>query len=199
MGPELQQAWDALGGEVLMPAGPWRELPARTLLEVGSGMGDSILAAAPQFDLAIGVDVHVRGLAATMRSVREAGAANVRLVRGDAVDVLREQVPPAAMSEIHIWFPDPWPKARHHKRRLIRPSVVPLLVAALAPGGVLRLATDIAEYAAVMIGVLGASTDLRPLGGDGVVARPAWRPVTRYEQFGLDRGRVPTDLAYRRI
>lgn len=199
MGPQLLRAWEESREDLLMPAGRWQDLPARTLLEIGSGMGDSILVAAAGFDLAVGVDVHVRGLAATMRAVRAQGIGNVRLVRGDAVEVLQEQVPPASLAEIHIWFPDPWPKARHHKRRLVRPEVAELLVAALAPGGVLRLATDIAEYAEVMTQVLGARPELMPADGHGVVQRPPWRPLTRYERFGQQSGRTATELAYTRV
>lgn len=199
MGPELRQAWEQLGGDLLMPDGRWDRLPPRTLLEIGSGMGEAILAAAPSFDLAIGVDVHVRGLAATMRAVRAAGVGNVRLMRGDVIDVLRDQVPLGSLAEIHIWFPDPWPKARHHKRRLIRPEVTELLASALMSGGVLRLATDIAEYAQAMVEVLRTCPSLRPSGAEAAGGRPTWRPVTRYEQFGLDRGRTPTELAYCRV
>ena len=182
---------------MLMPPGRW-ELPASAMLEIGSGAGDSLLAAADRWDLVIGVEVHLRGLAATLRAARESGRGNIRLARADAVDVLREQVPPLSLAEIQIWFPDPWPKAKHHKRRLIRPSVAGLLAGRLAPGGVLRLATDVPEYAAVMQQVLLASGGLRPLGEAGVVERPPWRPVTRYEREGLAAGRTPTELAYRR-
>jgi tRNA (guanine-N7-)-methyltransferase len=101
------------------------------------------------------------------------------------------------LAEIHVWFPDPWPKARHRKRRLIRPEVVALLSGALAPGGVLRLATDVADYAAVMADVLGRCGDLQPLGDRGRVPRPHWRPITRYEAAGHSAGRAIVDLAYR--
>lgn len=197
MGPQLRQIYDEDASVLGMPPGRWSELPARTVLEIGSGSGDSLVAAAAEFDLAIGVDVHLRGLAATMRSVRAAGLRNVRLVRGDAVAVLRDQVPPRSLAEVHVWFPDPWPKARHHKRRLIRPEVAAQIAAALAPGGVVRLATDMAEYAAVMQDTLGRCSGLEPLGHRGRVPRPGWRPVTRYEAAGRAADRIIVDLAYR--
>jgi tRNA (guanine-N7-)-methyltransferase len=199
MGPQLVQAWSEHRAELLMPAGRWSDLPARTLLDIGSGMGDSLVAAAAGYDLAIGVDVHVRGLAATMRTVKEQGIGNLRLVPGDAVEVLRDQVPPGSLSEVHIWFPDPWPKSKHHKRRLVRPQIARLVASRLRPGGVLRLATDVPQYAAVMTEVLAECETLAPLGRDGKVDRPDWRPLTRYERFGLDQGRVATELGYRAV
>ena len=100
---------------MLMPPGRW-ELPASAMLEIGSGAGDSLLAAADRWGLVIGVEVHLRGLAATLRAARESGRGNIRLARADAVDVLREQVPPLSLAEIQIWFTDPWTKAKHHKQ-----------------------------------------------------------------------------------
>jgi tRNA (guanine-N7-)-methyltransferase len=197
MGPQLRRIYDEQADALGMPVGRWAALPARTVLEIGSGSGDSLVAAATAFDLAIGVDVHLRGLAATMRTAQAAGLTNVRLVRGDAIEVLRDQVPGGTLTEIHVWFPDPWPKARHRKRRLIRPQVATLMAAALAPGGVVRLATDVAEYATAMSQVLGGCGALQPLGEGGRVPRPAWRPVTRYEAVGMAAGRAVADLAYR--
>ena len=194
MGPELQAAWRA-ATTLGMPEGGW-ELPSRTVIEIGSGMGDSLTAVAADWDLVIGIDVHVRGLAATARAVQSAGLTNLRLVAGDAMAILEERVGDGTVAEIHIWFPDPWPKARHHKRRLVRPGFADVLAARLAPGGVLRLATDIPSYAAAMQSVLGRTPGLSPLGAAGEVARPAWRPLTRYEQAGIEAGRAITDLAF---
>lgn len=197
MGPELRRAWLEDAPSMQMPAGSWT-IPAQTVLEIGSGMGDSLIAAAARWQLAIGIDVHLRGLAATVRAARAAGAANVRVVRGDALEVLRQQVPSNSLQEIHVWFPDPWPKARHHKRRLIRSDVARVLVDRLRPGGTLRVATDIDDYADQALRVLHATEDLQPLGADGVVPRPAWRPTTKYEQAGRQAGRTTTDLAFTR-
>jgi tRNA (guanine-N7-)-methyltransferase len=196
MGPELVEAWES--GRARFEPVPWDALPPRTLLEIGSGMGEALLAAAPVWDLAIGADVHVRGLAATIRGADTGGLVNVRLCRADAVDLLRHTVLPGSLAAIHVWFPDPWPKARHHKRRLVRPGVAELLARALSPGGELRLATDIGDYAEQMQRVLASVAELEPAGPGGVVPRPAWRPRTKYERAGLAAGRTPVDLAYRR-
>ena len=196
-GPQLRTFWSDEAPAFFMPAGRW-ELPARTVLEIGSGMGDSLLAAARQWDLAIGVDVHVRGLAATVHSAMAAGLDSLRVVQGDAIEVLDRQVPEQSLDEIHVWFPDPWPKVKHRKRRLIRPAVADLFVARLVPGGVVRLATDVPAYAALMREVLSGTDGLAPLGVSAVVPRPGWRPITRYEGVGLAAGRPATELAFRR-
>ena len=195
MGPELTSEWAEHAAGFAMPEGRW-ELPAGSILEVGTGMGDAVLATARHFpdSLVIGVDVHLRGLAATVRSARAESLSNLRLVYGDVMPVLAEQVPPASLGEIHVWFPDPWPKARHHKRRLIRPAVAGLFADRLAPGGTLRLATDWADYATAMVEVLDAEPGLRRVAGN----RPDWRPVTRYEAAAGKAGRLVADLAYQR-
>lgn len=198
MGPQLREVWEKQAPALLMPAGPWDSLPANTLLEIGSGSGECAVAAASGFDLVIAADVHLRGLAATIRAARAAGVDNLRLLQGDAVAALAEQVPPAALAEVHIWFPDPWPKHRHHKRRLIQAAFVELLAGRLRPGGVLRLATDAPEYAAQARQVLAADGRFAALGGGGLVPRPTWRPVSYYERRGLAQGRPPIDLAYLR-
>ncbi len=197
MGPELRRAWEESARQFAMPSPPWT-LPRRTVLEIGSGMGDSLLATAARAELAIGVDVHVRGLAATVRAARTARIGNIRLVEGDAVEVLRDLVPPSSLGEVHVWFPDPWPKARHRKRRLIRPPVAALIADRLRPGGVLMLATDIGDYALAMSETLRAVPILEPLGPEGRVPRPDWRPVTRYERVALQQGRTPVELAFAR-
>ncbi len=197
MGPELTALWRDEVPTRFLPAGPWSLGPG-TVLEIGSGMGDALVAAAAHWELVIGVEVHARGLAATARAARTAGADNLRLVHGDAIEVLSRQAPAASLEEVHIWFPDPWPKARHRKRRLLRPAVADLLADRLAPGGTLRLATDIPDYADTARRVLLATGQLAPCGRGGVVPRPPWRPVTRYERTGLAAGREITDLAFRK-
>jgi len=132
----------------------------------------------------IGVEVHTTGLAAVL----EAGLPNVRVVDGDVLDFL-PRLAPASLDEIRIWFPDPWPKQRQRHRRLIRPDVVARVVALLRDGGRLHLATDSLDYSLQMQQVCAH------LGG-GVVDRPPWRPVTRYESRGLAAGRTPVDLIY---
>ena len=193
MGPELVREWAEHSAGFTMPQGRW-DLPTGSVLEIGTGMGDAVLATARHLPgaLVIGVDVHLRGLAATVRAARAEGIGNLRLVYGDAMPVLAEQVPPRSLAEIHVWFPDPWPKARHHKRRLVRPVVAGMLADRLAPGGVLRLATDWADYAAGMVEVLDAEPGLRR----GAGQRPDWRPVTRYEEAAAQAGRPVTELVY---
>ena len=198
MGPQLQEVWQLRAEPLSMPAGVW-DLPARTLLEIGCGSGDSLVAAAGRFDLAIGVDVHLKGLAAAARRALAADAGQVRLVAGDAVEVLAQQVPPASLAEVHIWFPDPWPKSRHRRRRLIQPMFAELLADRLAPGGTVRLATDVDGYARTMLSVLEGTPDLEPhRPAAGVVPRPGWRPLTRYERVAIEQGRRATELAFTR-
>lgn len=196
MGPQLRAVWEG-SPALFMPEGRW-DLPPRTVVEIGSGMGDSLIGAASRWELAIGIDVHVRGLAATVRAARAGGIDNVRVVQADAVEVLRDRVPPASLDEIHVWFPDPWPKSRHHKRRLIRSDAAGLIASRLRDGGALRLATDVPQYARAMQTVLGGLDELQPQGRAGVVERPQWRPISRYERAGLAAGRTVTELAYSR-
>lgn len=190
MGPELQAEWAEHAAEFTLRG----QFPPDSVLEIGSGMGDSLVAlAAARPDVSVvGIEVHRRGLAATVRAARAAGLENLRVVEADAMTILADRVPSASVREIHIWFPDPWPKARHHKRRLIRPAVGELLADRLQPGGALRLATDWSPYAEVMVAVLGATPGLT----GGMVPRPDWRPITGYERQGLAAGRIVRDLAY---
>jgi tRNA (guanine-N7-)-methyltransferase len=194
----LRQFWADHADGYLMPAGPW-DLPPRTMLEIGCGWGDALLAGADRYDLVIGVDVHLRGLAATVRAAHDAQVRSVRLVRGDAIEVLTHQVPDASLEAVHVWFPDPWPKAKHRKRRIIRPAVAALIATALRPGGLLLLATDHDCYAAAMLEVLRAAPGLEPVGEGGIVERPGWRPVTRYEALAQAQDRAVTELAFVRI
>ncbi len=196
MGPQLRAAWGDASAYA-MPDGPWA-IPSRTVLEIGSGMGDALIAAASNWDLAIGIDVHIKGLAATVRAAQTAGLRNVRVVHGDATELLRDRVSPGSLEAIHIWFPDPWPKAKHHKRRLLRPEVSRLLASRLVMGGVVQVATDVEQYAQVIARVLRETPGLQPLGRGGIVERPGWRPVTRYERAGRAAGRTATELAFAR-
>ena len=172
--------------------GPVLSLPAEFVgdgpfvLDVGFGAGEALieLGRARPEECVIGVEVHTTGLAAVL----EAGLPNVRVVDGDVLDFL-PRLAPASLDEIRIWFPDPWPKQRQRHRRLIRPDVVARLVALLRNGGRLHLATDSTDYSLQMQQVC-AHLD------GGVIDRPPWRPVTRYESRGLAAGRTPVDLIY---
>lgn len=196
----LTRLWPAFGVDIRgqrLDLGHLFGRQAPVVLEIGSGMGEATVAMAaadPGRDY-LAVEVFPPGLGNLLARVEEAGLANVRVARGDALDLLREMIAPEALDAIHILFPDPWPKARHHKRRLIQPDHVALLRTRLRPGGVLHCATDWPHYAAQMLEVLGADPELR----GGVVARPGHRPVTKFERRGMEAGRPITDLTFKRV
>lgn len=188
-----------LAEPLALPALFGREAPA--ILEIGFGNGDNLAALArahPERDH-LGIEVHRPGVGRLLLALEEQQLGNVRIICHDAVEVLERQIEPGSLAEILIFFPDPWPKKRHHKRRLIQAPVVALLTRALAVGGVLRLATDWRPYALEMLTVLGAAPALANLDrGGGFVARPAERPPTRFEQRGTRLGHDVWDLAFRR-
>lgn len=172
---------------------------APLVLEIGSGMGDATVAMATADSGRdyLAVEVHLAGIANLLRQIERAGLTNVRVVRGDAIRLLRYALAPDSLDAIHVFFPDPWPKSRHHKRRLIQPANVALLRSRLVPGGTLHCATDWAEYAKVMLATLEADPELVNA-YPGFAPRPAHRPVTRYEQRGLAAGRQIFDLIFHR-
>lgn len=168
---------------------------APLVLEIGFGRGEATLAMAaadPARDV-LAVDVHRAGAGALLLDLERAGLTNVRVLVGDAVPVLRERVAPGSLDEVRIFFPDPWPKARHHKRRLVTPGTVALVASRLRPGGRLHCATDWEPYADEMLAAVDAEPLLRNESG-GFAARPGWRPVTRFEQQGIDKGHVVRDV-----
>jgi len=184
-----------------MPCGPWdlSEIFAghgRVAVEIGSGMGEATLAMAhadPETAI-IAVEVHDRGVAALARGVTDGCLDNVRIQVGDAVTALAEFVEPESLDEVRIWFPDPWPKSRHHKRRLINSGFVSMVADRLRLDGRLHIATDHADYADVIGEVLGAQTSLEPVLHDG--PRPPWRPQTKFERAGAAAGRPSHDFIY---
>jgi tRNA (guanine-N7-)-methyltransferase len=135
--------------------------------------------------------VHTPGIATVLAAIERYGLSNVRLVEGDVLDLM-PRIAPGSLDGIRVFFPDPWPKLRQQRRRLIQPDVVTELVARLRRGGWLHLATDIDDYAEQIQAVCDAHPSLR----GGVIERPEWRPITRYEQRGVNAGRHPTDLWY---
>ena len=198
LGPErsadLDRLWAAYGllvGEpVRLPELFGRVAPL--VLEIGSGMGETTVAMAgadPDRDL-LAVEVHVPGLAALVSRIEGAGLGNVRVARGDAVTLLGD-LPLGGLDEVRVYFPDPWPKAKHHKRRLVCPAFVALVAQRLRPGGLRHVATDWSSYAEAALQVLTASTEFTL---DGFSPRPAWRPVTRFEARGALEGRPSYDL-----
>lgn len=173
---------------------------APVVLEIGFGMGGAtadIAAARPDTDF-IGVEVHEPGVGALLKHIGERGLTNLRLVQHDAVEVLRAMIPQASLAGVHVFFPDPWHKKRHHKRRLIQPGFVAALVEHLAPGGYLHCATDWQDYAEQMLAVLGAEPKLRNT-ADGYAPRPDYRPLTKFEQRGLRLGHGVWDLVFTRV
>ena len=181
-------------GDTLDPASVFGRA-APLVVDIGIGLGDSLttMAAADTDTDVIGCDVHTPGIASTLARIESMDLTNVRLVHGDAL-VFLDRIAPGTLAGIRIYFPDPWPKARHRHRRMTSEENVDRFVRLLAPGGVLHVATDIDDYAAQTERVCDDHPDL----DGGVIDRPDWRPVTRYERKGLDAGHPITDLVYRR-
>jgi tRNA (guanine-N7-)-methyltransferase len=206
MGPGQARALAELGPRYLVPWAP-RPLDFEALfgrrgpvvVEIGFGMGAAtaaIAAALPGTGF-LGIEVHAPGVGALLKRIGEAGLGNVRIVQHDAVEVFEHMLAPASLAGIHVFFPDPWHKARHAKRRLIQPPFVALLASRLAPGGTLHLATDWEPYAAQMLEVLEAEPALVNTTG-GYAVRPAHRPPTKFEERGMARGHVVRDLVFAR-
>jgi tRNA (guanine-N7-)-methyltransferase len=170
--------------------------------EIGFGNGDHLLASAhahPEQDF-LGIEVHRPGVGRLLLRLEEQGLGNVRVICHDAVEVLERYLPGPCLDEILILFPDPWPKKRHHKRRLIQPAFVGLLAERLKRGGTVRLATDWAPYAGEMLAHLSAEPRLRNLASDGgYVPRPGQRQPTRFERRGERLGHAVWDLAFSRV
>mgnify|MGYP001318803141 CR=1 FL=1 len=171
------------------------------VLEIGFGMGEATAQmAADDPDTGIlAVDVHTPGQGNLLALAERRGLDNIRVANGDAIILLREMLPPASLAGLRVFFPDPWPKKRHHKRRLIQPDFVTLAASRLKPGALLHCATDWEPYAEQMLEVLTAHPGFENTAPDGgFVPRPASRPLTRFESQGLDRGHVVRDLLFRR-
>ena len=206
MGTGQMRALEELGPHFLIPysatlldlnAAFGREAPK--VLEIGFGMGTAtatIAQAHPETDY-LGVEVHTPGVGALLKSIGEQGLNNLRIIQHDAVEVLEHMLPDASLDGAHIFFPDPWHKKRHHKRRLVQPDFVALLVRKIKPGGYLHLATDWADYAHQMLDVLSINPDLTNT-ADGYAPRPEYRPLTKFEQRGVRLGHGVWDLIFRR-
>ncbi|MEU8136703.1 tRNA (guanosine(46)-N7)-methyltransferase TrmB [Streptodolium elevatio] len=173
------------------------------VLEIGFGMGEATAAMAeaePGVNI-LATDIHTPGIGNLLHLIEARGLGNVRIAEGDAVVLLTEMLPADSLAGIRVFFPDPWPKSRHHKRRLIRPGFAALAASRLAPGGTLHCATDWAPYAAWMLEVLEAEPALANTAGPGggYVPRPDRRPMTRFERQGLAKGHEVADLIFRRV
>lgn len=172
---------------------------APVVLEIGFGMGDATAAIArarPDTDF-LGVEVHPPGVGALLQRIDALGLSNLRIVQHDAVEVLERMIAPDSLAGVHVFFPDPWHKKRHHKRRLVQPPFVALLASRLAPGGTLHCATDWQPYAEQMLEVLGAEPTLVNT-APAYAERPAYRPPTKFEQRGVKLGHGVWDLVFTR-
>ena len=171
---------------------------APRVLEIGFGNGDTLVelaAESPERDF-IGAEVHPPGVGHCLLAVESRGLANVRVIVHDAVEVLAHQVAPASLDEVLLYFPDPWPKKRHHKRRIVQPAFAALVADRLKPGGRFKLATDWEPYAAWMLEVLDASPGFaNAAAGGGCVERPQ-RSATRFERRGQRLGHRVFDLEF---
>jgi len=194
--------WDGLGRrleeiEGLVDLDEWFGRPAPTVLEIGTGMGDATaqLAVADPEVNHLAAEVYPAGLGQLMLWVEKYELENVRLLKGDALDFLRDYLAPESLHGVRIYFPDPWPKKRHHKRRLVTAPFVRLVASRLAPGGTLHLATDWADYADRMLEICTAEPLLTNQYADWA-PRPEWRPVTKFEARAQVEGRPCRDLIF---
>lgn len=208
--PAQQAAWERLGSTLLLDSAAGeldyskcfgREAPC--FLEVGFGSGCSLAVLAQQRREAdfIGIETFKPGIGSLLQRIEEEQLANIRIYYGDAVDVLEKCIPDHSLQGIHIFFPDPWPKRRHHKRRLIQAAFVSQAAQKLKKSGCLQLATDWQDYAKEMMRVLSAETSLKNLAGPGQFAeRSSFRPLTtKFESRGEKEGRLIWELQFAKI
>ena len=195
LGPQFVLPWQASALDLDAAFG--RVAPH--IVEIGFGMGQATaeIAAQRPGDDFLGIEVHTPGVGALLKAIGERALTNLRIVQHDAVEVLREGIAPGSLAGIHIYFPDPWHKKRHHKRRLIQPDFVRLLVERLRPGGYLHLATDWEGYAEQMLAVLSAEPLLQNTALN-YATRPDFRPLTKFEARGIRLGHGVWDLMFSR-
>lgn len=171
---------------------------APKILEIGFGMGDSTAAIAkahPENDY-LGIEVHTPGVGSLLNQIEQLELTNLRIIQHDAVAVMQHMLPAGCLNGVHIFFPDPWPKARHHKRRLIQPALVARLCMHLKPGGYIHVATDWEDYAVQILQVLSQEPQLTNTATD-YAPRPDYRPLTKFEQRGIKLGHDVWDLIFR--
>lgn len=175
---------------------PGMHRPIDVVLDVGFGGGEALVALAGQrpHEAVVGVDVHTNGVAHVLEAIDHNDWQHVRVVEDDVLELL-PRIPVASLAGVRVFFPDPWPKTSQRNRRLARADVVTQLVDRLRVGGTLHVATDSTDYAQQVAQVCAQDSRLH----GGVVARPEWRPVTRFETRGLAEGREPIDLIYERV
>ncbi|MFH9013060.1 tRNA (guanosine(46)-N7)-methyltransferase TrmB [Streptomyces sp. NPDC017943] len=201
----LQRLWPKWGLDIDGHALDLRDLfgdDHPVVLEIGFGMGEATaqMAAADPATNVLAVDVHTPGQGNLLNLADHNGLSNLRVGNGDAIILLREMLAPDSLDGLRVYFPDPWPKKRHHKRRLIQPDFLTLAATRLRPGALLHCATDWEPYAEQMLDVLTTHPDFENTQADGGFApRPDFRPLTRFEGQGLDKGHVVNDLLFRRV
>ena len=167
------------------------------VMEIGFGMGRATWQIAKNRDIYnyLGVEVHAPGVGKLLMDLHAHQITNVRIVNHDAIEVLTDMIPHASLAGLHVFYPDPWPKKRHHKRRLMRPALVDLLVSRLAPDGYLYFVTDIEEYGVSTLEILAARKDISNSYG-GFAPRIEWRPETRFEEKALEASRIAWELFF---
>ena len=202
-----QRLWPSLGRDVhpdqaagagALDMAGWFGRQAPVVLEIGCGAGTSTVAMAltePDLDV-VAVEVYERGLAQLLCAIEREGVTNIRLLRGDGLDVLEHLIAPESLTGVRVFFPDPWPKARHHKRRLLQPDTLALIADRLKPGGVLHAATDHADYAAQIGEVGDAEPRLRRAAAGAELPISVARPTTKYEARGRDAGSSITEFVW---
>ncbi|MGW2767002.1 tRNA (guanosine(46)-N7)-methyltransferase TrmB [Streptomyces sp. NPDC001275] len=202
----LQRLWPAWGldidGQRVIDLSELFGNTRPVVLEIGFGMGEATarMAAADPDTNILAVDVHTPGQGNLLSLADRHGLGNVRVGNGDAIILLREMLAPDSLDGLRVYFPDPWPKKRHHKRRLIQPEFLTLAATRLRPGAIVHCATDWEPYAQQMLDVLTAHPDFENTQADGGFApRPGFRPLTRFEGQGLEKGHVVNDLLFRRV
>lgn len=201
-----QRAYDSLLARFSIPfqpslidPAPYFERSAPIVLEIGFGMGEStaqIAQTRPDLNF-IGVEVHTPGVGSLLKHIEEKGLSNVRVIQHDAVEVLQHMIGANTLAGVHIFFPDPWPKLRHHKRRLIQAEFVRLIASRLRPGAYLHAATDWEEYAHHILDTLAQAPQLQNT-AESYAPRPDYRPLTKFEQRGLKLGHGVWDIVFRK-
>lgn len=201
----LERNWSAMGLEHQSAYFDFQQIFGRdadTVFEIGFGMGQSLVAMAaaqPELNF-IGIEVHRPGVGACLIEAEQAGVTNLRVIEHDAVEILEDCISDASLAKVQVFFPDPWHKKRHHKRRLIQPEFVELLKSKVRVGGILHLATDWQNYAEHMLDVMTAAEGWRNLSvTNDYVPRPEYRPLTKFEQRGQRLGHGVWDLQFERL
>ena len=187
----IQYSVDALNIPSLFPSSK------QVILEIGFGMGEATALLGRDFPETgfLAVEVHKPGIGKLMARIEELGLSNIRIIEGDAHPIIKTMIPDSSVDGVHLFFPDPWPKKRHHKRRIVNAAFLSLIHPKIKDGGFFHIATDWLPYAEQIEEVLGAS----PLFTGGVVERPEWRPLTRFEGQGITKDHQVTDLRYFKV